>query len=114
MKRLLKEFIILLIQLFMFYIFPIFSGPTDAMGMVFLIILATFILSILIGSISKEKVKYFYPVITSISFIPSVLIYYNQTALIHSLWYLVISSIGIIIGVIIQIILSRLCTSKEK
>ena len=33
MKKHLKEIIILLIQLFMFYIFPLFAGPTDAMGM---------------------------------------------------------------------------------
>ena len=44
----------------MFYIFPLFAGPTDAMGMVLLIIIATFVLSIIIGSISKEKIKYLY------------------------------------------------------
>ena len=31
MKKYLKEIIIILIQLFMFYIFPMFAGPTDAM-----------------------------------------------------------------------------------
>lgn len=49
MKRCLKEIIILLLQLFMFYIFPLFAGPTDAMGMVVLIILATLLLSAVIG-----------------------------------------------------------------
>ena len=97
----LKELIILIIQLFMFYIFPIFAGPTDAMGMVFIIILSTFILSLLLSIISKNKIKYLYPIITSIIFIPSVFIYYNESALIHSLWYLVISYIGIIIGCIL-------------
>ena len=77
MKKYLKEIIILLIQLFMFYIFPLFAGPTDAMGMVLLIILATFVLSVVIGIISKNKLRYFYPVITSIIFIPSIFIYYN-------------------------------------
>ena len=60
MKRYLKEIIILLLQTFMFYIFPLFAGPTDIMGMVVLIILATLILSIIIASISKEKIKYLY------------------------------------------------------
>lgn len=101
MNKYFKEIIILIIQLLMFYIFPLTAGPTDAMGMVVLIILVTFILSIIIGSISKEKVKYLYPIIISLLFIPSVFIYYNESALIHSIWYLVVSSIGLLIGMLI-------------
>lgn len=101
MKRFIKEIVILLIQLFVFYILPLFAGPTDAMGMVLLMILATFVLSIIIGSISKEKIKYLYPIIISILFIPSVFIYYNESALVHALWYLVISTVGLISGTII-------------
>ena len=101
MKRYLNEIIILAIQLFMFYISPLFAGPTDAMGMVLLIILATLLLSIIIGSISKEKIKYLYPIIVAILFIPSIFIYYNESALIHSIWYLVVSSIGLLVGTII-------------
>ena len=62
MKRYLKEIIILLLQLFMFYIFPLFAGPTDAIGMVVLIILATLLLSAVIGLISDKKMKYLYPI----------------------------------------------------
>lgn len=102
MKRYLKEIIILLLQLFVFYIFPLFAGPTDAIGMVVLIILATFLLSAIIGLISNKKIKYLYPVIIAIVFIPSVTIYYNETAMIHSMWYLVVSSVGMIIGVILR------------
>lgn len=102
MKKYLKEIIILIIQIFMFYIFPLFAGPTDAMGMVFLILVTTFILSIILASISKEKTKYFYPILVSIIFIPSVFIHYNSSALIHSLWYLVTSIIGMLIGTIIN------------
>ena len=107
MKRYLKEIIILLLQLFMFYIFPLFAGPTDAMGMVLLIILSTFGLSFVLSCISKNRIKYLYPVIISILFIPSVFIYYNESALIHSIWYLVISGIGIIIGLIINFICNK-------
>ena len=39
-------------QLLMFYVFPLTAGPTDAMGMVFLIIVATFVLAIIMGSVS--------------------------------------------------------------
>lgn len=102
MKKYLKEIIVLLIQSFMFYIFPIFAGPTDAMGMVLLIILTTFILSLFVGTISKEKIKYFYPIVITLLFIPSIFIYYNESALIHALWYFIVSSLGLIIGMIIK------------
>lgn len=107
MKKYIKEIIILLIQLFMFYIFPLFAGPTDAMGMVFIIIVTTFILSIILGTISKSNLKYLYPIITSIIFIPSVFIYYNESALIHSIWYLIDSFVGIIIGLITNLIINK-------
>ena len=102
MKKYLKEILILLIQLFMFYVFPLFAGPTDVMGMIVLLILATLLLSILIGSISNLKVKYLYPIIIAITFVPYVFIYYNETELIHSLWYLAVSSFGLIIGMVIH------------
>lgn len=91
----------------MFYIFPLFAGPTDAMGMVFLIILMTFLLSIIIGSISNNRIKFLYPIVISVLFIPSVFIYYNESALIHAMWYLVIASIGLVIGVLLRIVLKK-------
>ena len=107
MKKYLKEIIILLIQLFMFYIFPLFAGPTDAMGMVILILLSTLLLSVLIGSISNLKIKYLYSIFVSMLFIPSVFIYYNDSALIHSVWYFVVASIGLLIGKIIHKLIYR-------
>ena len=107
MKKYVKELIILLLQLFMFYIFPIFTGPTDAMGMVFMILLITFILSIIVANVSKEKYKYFYPIIISILFIPSVFIYYNDSALIHAIWYFLVSMVGLLIGIIFGKIINK-------
>ena len=105
--KFLKEIIILIIQLVLFYVFPLFAGPTDAMGMVLLIILMTFILSMILGIISQHKIKYLYPLLISILFIPSVWIYYNKSALIHALWYFVVSVIGLIIGMFIRKILKK-------
>lgn len=107
MKKNIKEIIIFALQLFMFYIFPLFAGPTDVMGMVVLILLSTLILSIVLASISNKRIKYLYPIIVSLIFIPSVFIYYNETALIHSIWYLVDSAIGILFGTIIYKISNR-------
>lgn len=107
MKKYLKEIVIILIQLFMFYVSPLFAGPADGMGMVLLILLVTFLLSIAMAFISKKKIIYFYPIVVAILFIPSIFIYYNETALIHSIWYLVDSYIGILFGVIINRIVSK-------
>lgn len=100
MKKFWKEILIVTIQLFLFYIVPLFKGVPE-MGLVLLLIVGTLILSIIIASISKEKVKYFYPLVVSILFIPSIFIYYNETAFIQIVWYFVDSLIGIVIGTVI-------------
>ena len=102
MKKYLKEIIILIIQLLTFYILPLFAGPADTMGLIVLMILITFNISLLLGILSNDKIKYLYSLLIAILFIPSVYIYYNDSALIHSLWYFVISLVAIVIGSIIK------------
>ena len=108
MKKHTKELIILILQLIIFYLFPLTAGPTDAIGMVVLIILATFVLSLVLGSISENKLRFIYPLLVAILFIPSVFIYYNETALIHSVWYLIISALGLISGLLIRFIVKTI------
>ena len=98
MEKYIKELAIIFIQLIVFYVLPLFAGPADTMGLVLLMLILTLILSIIVGYISNKKIKYIYPIITAILFIPSVFIYFNESALIHSIWYLVDSSIGLGIG----------------
>ncbi len=112
MKQYVKELIIFVLQLSMFYISPLFAGPTDIMGMVLLIILATLLLSFIIGIESNNKVKYLYPIITAVVFIPSVFIYYNETALVHSVWYLVVSGVGLFVGSGINVVLYKVKQKK--
>lgn len=107
MKRYIKELIILLLQLFMFYIFPLFAGPTDAMGMVLLIILATSVLSFVMGIWSNEKIKFLYPVVIAVLFIPSVFIYYNGSAMMHAVWYLVLSVFCVLMGSLINLFFKK-------
>lgn len=99
-KKYLREIIISLLQMFVFLLLPKILGNIGALGMVFLLFIITFILSIIFGIISKNKIKYVYPIFTALTFIPTIWIYYNESALIHSLWYLVISSVGLVIGII--------------
>lgn len=102
MKRYRKEVLLLAIQLFMFYILPFFAGPTDAIGMVLLILLATFALSTVMGMFSSGRLKLLYPALAAMLFIPSVFIHYNESALIHSVWYFVDSFLGLIIGMLLR------------
>ena len=108
MKKLIKEILIITIQILFFYIFPLFMGPTDAIGMVFILIFITFALSQILGIISNNKLKFLYPIITAVIFIPSVFIYYNESALIHAVWYLVIATIGMLIGSIINMLFIKI------
>ena len=114
MKRYAKELIILAIQVLIFYIVPLFAGPTDMMGLVFLLILFAFISSIAMGAVSNRKIKYLYPPVISVAFIPSVFIYYNTSALIHAVWYLLVSIVGLLIGAGINLIISRVKKGKDK
>lgn len=108
MKKYIKEIIISLCQLFMFFIFPFFGGPTDAMGVVVVIIFATFILSLVTGFLSKEKIKYMYPLAVSLAFLPTVMLHYNTSALVHALWYLVISAVGVAVGSLINLAVKKI------
>lgn len=112
MKRYIKELAILILQLLAFYILPLFAGPTDMMGLVYLIIVTTFTLSIAVGFFSYNKIKYLYPIVISIVFLPTVPIYYNSSALIHSVWYLIVSSIGLIIGLSANFVVGKMKQKK--
>ena len=114
MRRYIKELIILLLQFFMFYVFPLFAGPTDAMGMVILILFATFLLSLMMGVVSNETIKHLYPEVSAVLFVPSVFIHYNSSALVHAVWYLVIANIGLLCGLIIKWLWCALRHSKSK
>lgn len=98
MKKYLKEIIIVLIQTLIFYLLPVMTKMIDPLALVLTLLLYTFILSIIMGIISNKKLKYIYPVITVVIFIPSIFIYYNESALVHCLWYFIISTIGVIAG----------------
>ena len=46
-------------------------------------------------------------------FIPSVFIYYNESALIHSLWYFISSGTGMIVGSIGNLIKNQFLTARN-
>ncbi len=101
-----KEIGILLFQIGAFYLLPLFAGPTDIMGMVVMLILVTFTLALLLGLISGSSWKYLYPLAVAAVFVPSVFLYYNDSAMIHAVWYLVISAVGLLLGAIMRFLMA--------
>ena len=102
MKQYRFELLLLAAQFVMYYLFPLTCGPTDAMGMVFLILCSVFVLAMLEGAFSPRKIKFAWPFAVSLLFLPSVPIWYNSSALVHALWYWVLSAIGFALGCFIR------------
>lgn len=107
MKKYIKEIIILPSHLALFYLLPLTAGPTDMMGLVVLLILLTYVLSLVLGIISGNTIRFFYPVVIAVLFIPTVFIYYNESALVHAIWYLVDSALGLGTGALIRLLVKR-------
>ena len=96
------------IQTLMFYVFPLFAGPTDTMGMVVILLLVTFALSLLLGSLSGNRLRLCYPLAAAVLFLPSVPVYYNNTAFIHAVWYPVIAAVGMGVGMGCRFLVTKL------
>ena len=97
-----KEIAAALIQLAIFWLVPLFftlsGGKGGAIFMVQVMLIGTIALSAFLCIESANKVKYFFPLFAAAMFFPTVPVYYNSSALIHSLWYLIASCIGMGMG----------------
>lgn len=98
MAKLKKGLVFLVLQLIIFYVLPLFAGPTDVMGLVIIQFAATFVLSIIVGLFSVSDIKFVFPVIATVSFIPAIMIYMNNTAYIYLAFYAVLTVVGVLLG----------------
>ena len=105
MKKYRKELLAVVVQLVMFYLFPLTCGPTDAMGMVFILLAEVLLLSFLLGLLSANPLKFCWIPAISLLFLPSVPIYYNSSALVHALWYFVLALLGLGCGSLIRLLI---------
>lgn len=88
----------LVVNLITFYILPILIRDTGT-GMLILIIiipLITFVTSLLYGL--KNSFGWLYPLLVMAIFLPSIFIYYNESALIYTFIYGGLSLLGSFIG----------------
>ena len=93
-----KEIAAALIQLAIFWLLPLAMLKVSPMSMVLIMLICTLVLSGYIAGASQSGIKYLFPVFAAAMFLPTVPVYYNSSALIHALWYLTASCIGMAMG----------------
>ena len=108
MKPWWKEIAALILQAALFWLFPLCAGPTDVIGMVVLMLCGTLLLSAVLGAWSSSDLKFAYPAAVMLLFIPSVPVYYNMSAMIHAVWYLVLSFAGVGAGALVRLIAEKI------
>ena len=102
MKNYFEEIVIFILQLIVFYVFPLWAVDTNSNGMIVIVLLSTFIAALAMGGISKKKLKFYYPIIISLLFIPAAYIYNTEFLVFHSLWCLISAAFGVIVGHIVM------------
>ncbi len=81
-----------------YYLFPLFGNSTGSFMVILLIIipLTCFVISFIYGF--KNGWNFFFSIIIGILFIPAIFIYFNSTAWVYIVGYLIISSAGVFVG----------------
>ncbi len=98
MKNYLKEIICLLISAGVLYIFPAFLHLTDPIGVFVYMFICIFGVSLVLGIISDDIVKFAFPLGISVLYFPTIDIFYNHTASAFLGYFFVISLFGVALG----------------
>lgn len=106
MKKIWPELGTTVLTALLFYLLPLSMRTVGPMGLVFLLLLCVLFLSVVLGGLSRCWVKFLYPAAIALLFLPSVPIYYNESALVHALWYFVVAGFGLGIGVAVRALVS--------
>lgn len=103
MKKYLKELIIAGIELALIFLFPLIPmGNKDAH--IILIMALTLIIGIIGIAISDKKLKFLFPVFTTILVVPTMFMYYEPRVYGNIFWMFVFSLLAVIIGELLRLI----------
>lgn len=102
MEKFMKIIPYLFVQLLIFYFIPIVIKDTGSamFTMLVMIPILSFITSLILGY--RDKLQPLFPLCVMIVFIPSIYLFYNESAWIYILVYGIISFVGNLIGSIIS------------
>lgn len=98
MKKIIKMSPYLIINFFVFYLSPLLIRDTGG-GMFVLLMeipVLCFIISLVYGI--KNRFDFWYPLLTTLLFLPTIFIFYNESALIYVVWYGMDEVIGSLLG----------------
>ena len=103
MKKYLKELIIAGIELALIFLFPLIPmGNKDAH--IILIMALTLIVGIIGVAISNKKIKFLFPVFTTILVVPTMFMYYEPRVYGNIFWMFVFSLLAVIIGEVLRLV----------
>ena len=103
MKKHLKELIIAGIETAFLFLFPLIPmGNKDAH--IILLLVITLIIGIVGVAISDKKIKFLFPVFSTIMVVPTMFIYYEPRVYGNIFWMFVFSALATIIGELLRLI----------
>ena len=103
MKKYLKELIIAVIETAFLFLFPLIPmGNKDAH--IILLLVITLIIGIVGVAISDKKIKFLFPVFTTIMVVPTMFMYYEPRVYGNIFWMFVFSLLAVIIGEVLRLI----------
>lgn len=103
MKKYLKELIIAGIEIAFLFLFPLIPmGNKDAH--IILLLVITLIIGIVGVAISDKKIKFLFPVFTTIMVVPTMFMYYEPRVYGNIFWMFVFSLLAVIIGEVLRLI----------
>ncbi|MBO5857653.1 MAG: hypothetical protein J6Q87_05345 [Clostridia bacterium] len=103
MKKYLKELIISIFEIAFLYLFPLIPmGNKDAH--IILLMVITLIIGIVGVAISDKKIKFLFPILTTIMVVPTMFMYYEPRVYGNIFWMFVFSFLAVIIGELLRLI----------
>ncbi len=104
MKKFLKEIIIAAIEAAVLFLFPLVPIG-DRAGHIILIMVITLIVGTVGVAISNKKIKYLFPVFTTLVLVPTLFIYYDPSVYANIFWVFVFAVLATLLGQIIRLII---------
>ena len=103
MKKYLKELIIAVIETAFLFLFPLIPmGNKDAH--IILLLVITLIVGVVGVAISDKKLKFLFPLFSTILVIPTMFMYYEPRVYGNIFWMFVFSLLAVIIGELLRLI----------
>ena len=107
----LGEVIYILLHIAVFYLLPIKVTEDESARIVVIQFFLTFSLGLMMGGLIHKTEKFWYPIVATGLYVPSVFVFFGKDNLLFCLWIFIASFVGVIFG---QLALKPKNTSPDK